>query len=617
MAKGKKKKILKTLEIGFRLSDDIPETQPESKSKKEEKSSIVNIELTEHGKLPSDILERRFKERKIPKVDEGFKTSNKKEDLSYERLQQFYRDCRVDEYIKPVNGGKYVRFEFGQMLDGYRLYTDDSGENEIIRKLSYAEITKKSFINNLNLTIRYINYFITYFDDDDELMQAYFKLMLQLHLDKVEMPLESFVDAIYSIIATPSMVQKVIRMVEYNTDETLIKKSDNKFDESIQLTVEHLKAIMGISCFHRFIIPIVSHYYTIRRKEVEAAGLNDKELYFRVFQTFMPLFDKHYKISLYDKIYHTATTRISKTETNESLMWKRRERFGQTPTSFTNELMRDYLNDISQKVVFNQSAIIFLHVCFDKSIKNELIQPDKHEMSDMKMEPSDSVNETISRFDRWQMDRTQHSERDRLRAYASIKDMVWQLGAEQDLRFYKIPNKLNPGAISPDPEVQEEYEFYLKNAPKPLNDTQLYLIQLYCSKALGAAEDVKMMEYEDLIKMIMIMKRDLRSRNYNYIPLFISGILDPTKAKKYNRKRIEKLYTSVPMYEDWVEQFADTIEQFNMDKFYGELKSCISCPFSVVEYDGDSTGLGEYNGMTVTPSDYIIADEWCRFMCEI
>lgn len=612
MAKGKKKRIITALDIGLGMPADDPNSDESVKQKEVgDNSSVVNIELTESGKLPADILAKRFKERKIPKVDEGFKTSNKKEDLSYERLQQFYRDTRVDEYVKPVNGGKYIHFEFGKMLDGYRLFTDDKDENEIIRKLSYAEITKKSFINNINLTLRYINYFITYFDDDDELMHAYFNFMLQLHLDKVDIPLESFIDSIYSILATPSMVEKVIRMVEYNTDETLVKKSDNKFDESIQLTVEHLKAIMGISCFHRFVIPIVSHYYTIRRKEVDAAGLTDKELYFQVFQTFMPLFDDYYNIRLYEKLYHTATTRISKTENAEATMWKRRERFGQTPTSFTNELMRDYLNDISQKVVFNQSAIIFLHVCFDKSIKNELIQPDKHEMSDMKMEPSDSVNETISRFDRWQMDRTQHSERDRLRAYASIKDMVWRLGAEQGLRFYKVPDPMNPGAVSPDKDTQAEYEFYLKNAPKPLSDTQLYLIQLYCSRALGAAEDVKMMEYEDLIKMIMIMKRDLRTRNYSYLPFFISGILDPTKARKYNRKKVEKLFTSVPMYEDWLEQFSDTISQLNMEKFYGELKTCISCPYTIVEYDS------ELNGLTANPTDFVIADEWCRFMCEI
>ena len=88
MAKGKKKRIITAVDIGLNSPTDDPIAK-ESKQTKETatNSSVVNIELTESGKLPADILERRFKERKIPKVDEGFKTSNKKEDLSYERLQ--------------------------------------------------------------------------------------------------------------------------------------------------------------------------------------------------------------------------------------------------------------------------------------------------------------------------------------------------------------------------------------------------------------------------------------------------------------------------------------------------------------------------------------------------
>ena len=573
----------------------------------EKKSSIQKIELTSNGKLPADIIARRLKERTIPHVDDGFK----KNDLSPEALQRFYERARVGEYIKSVNGGKYVKFNFGDMLNGYRLYTDDNGENAIIRKLSYAEISKKSFINNMNLTIRYINYFIEYFDDDDELMQAYFKFMIQLHLQSIDLPVKDFIETIYSTLASKTMVEKVIAMVEYNTDETLIKKTDRQYDESIQLTVEHLKAIMGTSIFTRFVIPIVSHYYAIRRAEVEADGLTDKDLYFRVFQTFTDLFDKHYDINLYEKLYHTATTRISKTENREVLMWKRRERFGKGTTNFTYTLMRDYMNDIVQKVVFNQSAIIFIHVCFDKSIRNELIQPDKYEMSDMKMEPSDSVNESISRFDRWQMDRTQHSERDRLRAYASIKHMVWMLGQDVGLNFYRIPDQNDPNHVSPDKDTQDEFEFYQKNIKKPLFDTQLYLISLYCSNSLGTAEDVKMMEFEDIIKVIMIMKRDLRRRNYNYLPYFISGTVKANAIHKKNPKNVAKTFENNPLYKDWVDQYKDTINQINMTKFYGELNNALSCPIVVVEYES------ELNGVTIRPTDLSLIDEWCRFMCEL
>lgn len=76
-----------------------------------------------------------------------------------------------------------IKFEFSDMmLSQYRIGVDDRGENDIIRKLTYAEMTKKSFINNINNTLRYTNYFIEYFDDDDEIMAAYFYMMFQIML---------------------------------------------------------------------------------------------------------------------------------------------------------------------------------------------------------------------------------------------------------------------------------------------------------------------------------------------------------------------------------------------------------------------------------------------------
>lgn len=553
-----------------------------------------------------DILSTRYQSRKIPKVDDGVKTK----DMTYADLQKFYQVARVSEFVRP-EGNKFVKFDFGRMLDGYRVNTDEFGENAIIKKLTYAELKKKSFINNIFLTIRYINYFIEYFDDDDELMNAYLQLMFQIHYTKVHMSVESFTDAIFATIATESMVEKVIRMVEYNVDESLIKKSERGYDESIQLTVEHLKAIMGISCFHKFVIPIVSHYYSIRQKEIEEEGIKDKDLYFSVFSSFFPLFDEHYNINLYNKIYHTATTRISKTENQESTMWGRRNRFGTTTASFTYELMRDYINDISQKAVFNQSAIVFIHVCFDKAIHNELIQPDKHEMSDMKMDASDSVNETISRFDRWQMDKTMHSERDRLRAYVSIKDSIYRMGYEFDLDFKRMESK-KPKDIKATRELRDEYEYYRSNIAQPLNDTQMYIIQLYYSSKLQCAEDVPMIDFDDLIRLIMIMKRDFAARNYNYLQFFISGTLCTASAKKISKRHLEKLFMSHPSYQDFMDEFEDTKNLLNMDKILGELKTIVSCPIKVVDYQ-----FVERRGTTLTPSDLCVTDEFIRVLISV
>jgi len=543
------------------------------------------------------ILLRRYRERVIPKVDDGLRLVNGHPDISYEQLQNFYRNAHVGEFVKPE--GKFIKFEFGRMLDAYRVQTDENNENDITKKLTYASVSKQSFLNNINLTVRYINYFIEYFDDDDELMNAYYQMMFQLHLSKAIIDVEDFVDAVFATIATDTMVEKVVRMVEYNTDESLVKQ-DRVYDESIQLTVEHLKAIMGVSVFHKFVIPIVSHYYTIRKQELEAKKISNSDLYFLVFSSFIPLFDRHYDISLYGKLYHTATTRISKTENQESVMWKRRNKFGTTAVSFTNNLMRDYMNDISQKAVFNQSAIVFIHVCFDRAIRNELIQRDRYEISEMKMEASDNVNESFSRFDRWAQGCTMHSEKDRLRAYIAVQDSLVRLGAEFGIDFNDLKRPS---------DLKSEFEYYQNNIKYPLSDTQMYIIQLYYSSKLQCAKYIEMMDIVDMIKLIMIMKRDFAARNFNYLQFFISSTLNPSTNRMISKNAAQKYFTQHPSYEDWKDEFADTFELMKYDRIIGELRVLLSTPVLVVDYK-----YTEFRGCEMRPQDVCVVDEFIRLL---
>lgn len=628
----KKKKNRKQDNVNFIFGQSMSPQQ--SLSIKLHELALAIEQEEEYKRRMQSILDKRFRSRNIPKADEGFR----KNDLSEEALKRFYIDNNVGEFLKAE--GKFIHFEFGEWLDEYDVNSED-GENQLIKRISYAEISKQSFINNINLSLRYINYFIEYFDDDDELLTAYFQIMFMLHYKNLKMTVEDFINHVLVWFATDSMFEKVIRMVEYNTDETLIKKSERVYDESIQLTVEHLKAIMGVSCFHRFVIPVVSHFYTIRGKG-QLGGITDKDLYFKIFSSFIPMFDDFYGINLYSKIYHTATTRISKTENQENTMWKRRERFGVTTTSFTNDLMREYINEISQKTMFNQSAIVFLHVCFDKAIKNELLKSDKYEMSDMRMEPSDNVNETISRFDRWVMDRTHNNEKDRLRAYASIKDSVQRNGiavgidfrlselykfhkevfkndfdTEDDLRDY-LRNHLyknsyaNPYINADFNSLQEtldEYNYYMENVKTPLHDTQLYIIQLYFASKSSSSDEIKLLEMPDIIRYIMIMKRDLAKRNFVYIPFFVSGELITTAAKKITKKSLEHIFKDHPNYEDFCDNYKDTMEFLNMDKLIGEMQVIVSTPIKVVDY----THL-EYRGNRMNPTDIVVTNEFMRLL---
>lgn len=531
----------------------------------------------------------------IPKVDDGIKGQK---GAAYEETQSFYARYQIPEYVHSAKGGKFLKFEFGELLDNYRDGDDDS-ENPVIKKLSYVEVNKKSFLNNINGVARYINYFIKYFDEDDELMMTYYYMMFSIMNVDIELPPEDFIEILKTYFGSDSMINKIAKMVDYNADATLMKKSEKGvYDPSIQLTDDHLKAIMGLSCLHKFIIPIISQYYNIKKDKLKEYGLNDKGLYFYAFTCFIECFDEKYDIKLYDKIYHTATTRISKTENHDQLMWNRRFRAGVTPTSYAGTLMRDLFIDISQKVIFSKSAIVFIHVCFDKAIRNELIQQDKYEYAEMETIASDSVNETMSKWDQWQTAHAVVNERDKFRARASITDLIHRCANDIGLNF-KSRSSI------------EEFEFYRDNISK-LEDVQLNLLFLYYAPLMCGYDTLKYMKRKEVNRLIMIMKRDLMSRNYTYIPQFVSGKMDLTNAKRYNKKKIEKAFMAHPCYNDWLDQFGEAQGLLSVDRVYSMIKTLISCPITVVDYQ-----YPEINGKTLAVDETAAVDEAIRFLCSI
>ena len=471
-------------------------------------------------------------------------------------------------------------------------------------------------MNNMYNILRYINYFIEFFDDDDELLNAYFTMMFQIMNADLDLPPIDFVESIYASFTTESMIHKIVRMVNYNIDPNLVKQNDRVYDESIQLTLDHLKAIIALSCIHKFIIPIVSQYYAVKKEVLEKNGWTDKDLYYYTFSAFIDSFNESFDVVLSNKLYHTATTRVTKTTNQESPMWNRRYRFGTTPTVYTSKLIREFIIDISQKVIFNKSGIIFIHVCFDKAIKNELIQPDKYEFSEMTMEASDSVNETVSRWDRWQTEKTGHSQRDRIRGIVAIDDSIYRAGLKFGINFRMMLSK-NKDDLAQMKKYQDEFDFYKNYLPQPLDKTQMYIIQLYFGSILGSMEEVKMLEYNDLIRLIMVMKRDFNSRNYRYLQFFISGELKAAANKNYNKRKVDKLCNMNPCFEDLLAEYGDIFELLNRKELTEHIKTVATCPIRMVDYDYKECTENPDNNRLMYPVDSCASDDFLRLLLTI
>ena len=535
---------------------------------------------------------------KSMKVDKIFRPSDK----TWEEYQKAYETSGIIQYLKVARGAKVVKFNFAPIFEDKIMYgADEHGENSIIKRISYAEITKKSYMNALNNILAYINYFITTEDQEDmELLTDYAFLMFTISNNEYDLNPEEFVLTLRSTLGTKSMCKKILHMVDTNLDESQLKNEagTSLYDESIQLTNDHLRGIMGVSIFSRMAIPIASHYTSARKDEVKKAGMTDRDLYFAALSSFADAFDEMLDINLFNKLATTATTRISKTEGKDNLMWKRRARSGVTPTSYVFRLLIDYFTDISMKCTHDRSAIVFATVCFDRSIRNELIQQDKYEYSDMPMESSDAVNERTTKWDKWMISNHGPSERDYYRHKAIIKDCL-----RSSARDLKIDWD--------DPEIKEELNFYRDNI-NSLTDNQIDLIFLYFAPRLGSYDVSKAITRKQLNQFIIIMKRELKRQNYIYLPQYITGELDPTQIRRYNKKKIEKAIVNHPSYDDLVEEFSQSGGILNIDRVFDLMKSIIATPLRIRDYNDPNNGK-----MMNVLIESVACDEFIRFLMNL
>ena len=112
-------------------------------------------------------------------------------------------------------------------------------------------INKASYENQLNIITKYTNFFMNNYDTDNELATAYLKLQYSVvkekKFDKDNM--NSFIDFIYEIMFTPTMIDKINRMVEdnylddieTNTEEKRkYLKNEKKHLESLEFTNQHI-----------------------------------------------------------------------------------------------------------------------------------------------------------------------------------------------------------------------------------------------------------------------------------------------------------------------------------------------------------------------------------------
>lgn len=493
-------------------------------------------------------------------------------------------------------------------LEGSRYIQLILDEDKIDEDILTIQVTKNSFINQLKVNVKYINYFIKYFDEDDELISGYLIMLFMIKNRQLDFDMEQFHYHLISIFTAESFLNKIVSLVKHNLEGTKLKPPGKKIpNEAIQITEEHFQEIMALAIMHKCIIPIISCFYNLRKKEVriDDTPLHEKDFYFLCLTAFIPAFDKIYEVDLYSKLYYTTGTRTSKTKKDQA-MWERRRSFGSTPVAVQSKLMKDLFVDLSQKAIFNKNIINLIHVSFDKTIKNHLIQKDKVDIAEISQDESES-EDNATQFDILQMNNAKFSIEDKNRAKILIDSAIDDICdkydikiREEDIEFYKRNYKLN-----------NEDKTYTPSA-----EVQVNLIFLFFSKYVKSYHIMSYVKPKQFLKLLIIFKEVLQRTGYRYIPHLVSGDIDRVSSKRFNKNKLEKLITSHALYEDLAEDYTFLKGQISKKKFIENLRDLVTTRIYIVDHNFPEM-IHDKTYLDVTDSYEVIADEIVRFLLSI
>lgn len=182
-------------------------------------------------------------------------------------------------------------------------------------------IGKESYINQLDTITSYINFFINNYDFDNELVTSYLKCKFAIDKNHLfgEEDMDSYIDFIYEVMFTDTMIDKITNLVEENylddietSDEDKKKyvKNEKKHLESLEFTNQHIKILLEISFSMKIMTPVLFHYIQINNIKIE----KESDIIFRFYQRLFKIFGYANTWEICDALGNVIEDGISKEE---------------------------------------------------------------------------------------------------------------------------------------------------------------------------------------------------------------------------------------------------------------------------------------------------------------
>ena len=439
-------------------------------------------------------------------------------------------------------------------------------------------MTKRAYVNQLDFIVKYIDYFMRFYDTDQELILGYLKMKYEIDVNhKYSIDnIDALVKDLYDIIFTPSVEKNIDRLVDYNNHINIEREEDGskkyktarKYIESLEFNNEHVRLMFKISFCMKIITPIMMHFFVVQRIK-----LNDND--HLIFKFFEPLMGNRFSdtINIYNKLYVYVKAKIQENRSQNSQMYDRRDIYGVDIITLTQEFLRKKLivenmfkyNFADNPVAFNKVIINFQLNCLfrNKDSKN------------MTLLSNEQDGEGLSGMEKLEMNMSKIDEG--MTILADL-DTISGIKTIQNIYRFDIPD--------------EEIGFMMKNH-NPC-DIQQSLITAFFSEYFGESRNIKLTNKRQYCILALTLKKILLTAdanengdtNISFLPFIITGNLQGNQEDRIirNSKFINKLESS-SAYQSLVNGKFKCIEEVRKNSIINIISTLANSTFTYCAYE--------------------------------
>ena len=442
-------------------------------------------------------------------------------------------------------------------------------------------VKKSSYEEHLKIYAQYINYFINKYDTENELVSAYFKLKYMLDAENMftkDNPY-ALIEAIYDIIFTPSICDKIIRMVhdkylddiERPSDEDYKKGAENKYLESLEFKNIHIEILLRISTAFKIITPVMYHYFTKNRiKPDDLTQKRDISIVYDFHKPALKLFQGD--VDIFNKLFVYVKRKVVDSCFHNEKIFRQREIFGDDPGLLIEKFVKKQLiaenivkykfnknwdpkkkkydeNPIGlNKTIMKYQLFFFVKETYSKTLTEMTNTRDSEGLS-----ASDKMEMNLSKMDKGIL----------VMSEVNIKDTIRRLREQYGV------------AIS-----EEEIDYYIKHQ-KP-SDIQTHLIRsLYSKEFMSYRDQYIVPNRQSTILKIILKKRLIAdavcSPNKEFDDVVLPYILTGNVSGKVNTRMVRNSKLLAKIEEDSDYQYLVNYKYKELEELEpGYIKSLLS-----------------------------------------